>query len=233
MKKIIGLSFLITVLLFAFTKKVPPPEGSSSSSVSSSSSASSNTASLSACYFQVSNRGKIPKEFLNDLLVWAKAAPNEIFAPSNHKDVYNLMAPKLGPFNDDLKLRKAAMVMGLAVHAGLESSWDYETGIDTSKPSSLNTCSAAEAGIFQPSFDSVANFGGDLKVLFNGSCNAYLGSPCIKFQKCSKDNHTFAIEYTARLLRHLNGYKHFGPFVRGEVQAYLSRECTAAIYGVL
>jgi hypothetical protein len=184
------------------------------------------------CNYQVANRGKIPQWFIEELTSWAKGADQSIFVVNANYDVYNLMAPKLGPYKNH-KHRVASLINGLLVHAGMESSWDHTEGIDTSKPTSLNTCMAAEAGAYQPSYDSVNNFGGDLPPLFDRSCSKYSGSKCMKFQKCAKYNHDFSHEYTARLLRHRNGWKHFGPWLRGENQKYLSRACVAQIEATL
>ncbi len=195
---------------------------------------------LRACHYKVHNRGFVPDEFLAEIIQWARNAPDEIFSSHDVYDVYDIAQLKLGPFTD-LKYRRAAMVNMLMVHAGMESSWKWNEGYDSSKPSSMNTCEAAEAGAFQPSYDSVHNFGGDLIDLFNQHCHNLAGSAggpdlttdCEIFQNCSKADHKFAIEYTARLLRHKNGYKHFGPWLNGMNASNLSKACAVAIEGAL
>jgi hypothetical protein len=191
------------------------------------------TSGWKACKVKVLNRGIAPDWFLNEALAWAKTAPDEIFASNSNYDVYSLMYAKLGPWKS-LKHRKAALLNGLIIHAGMESSWNHSVGIDTSKPSSLNTCKAAEAGAYQPSYDSVYGFGGDLISLFKAKCSSFSADQdCKRFQICAKQNRSFSHEYTSRLLRHKNGYKHFGPWVRGENQRYLSVQCTEELLSKL
>lgn len=53
---------------------------------------------------KVDNRGKPPNSFLNELIDWAREAPDEISV--NTHDVYSNVSSELGPFSDVLH-RKA------------------------------------------------------------------------------------------------------------------------------
>ncbi|HJP92154.1 MAG TPA: hypothetical protein VJ875_09380 [Pyrinomonadaceae bacterium] len=65
-----------------------------------------------ACRAEVANRGVPPNSFLNELIDWAKSAPDEIFEKNNVHDVYSNVRPELGPYSDALH-RKAVMSFAL------------------------------------------------------------------------------------------------------------------------
>src|SRR5215468_10167637 len=46
----------------------------------------------------VFNRGVPPDSFLAELATWGKSAPDEIFAPNDHYDIYDKVKPELGPY---------------------------------------------------------------------------------------------------------------------------------------
>ncbi|WP_287739607.1 hypothetical protein [Microcystis sp. M179S2] len=74
-----------------------------------------------ACKEQVFNRGVPPDSFLNELIDWAKQAPDEIFTPNDKHDIYSNLKPELGLWQGILH-RKAVMLEVLRVLGGFESS---------------------------------------------------------------------------------------------------------------
>src|ERR1700757_2105495 len=92
----------------------------------------------------VSNRGIPPDDFLDQLVAWGKAAPDEIFAPNPAADVYSSVVGVLGPWQG-IEHRRAAMLEVMRVLAGFESSWDWNAGVDTTNPTST-TADTIEAG---------------------------------------------------------------------------------------
>ena len=106
-----------------------------------------------ACRKKVHDRDKPPISFLDELVDWAKGAPDEIFAPNQIHDIYTNVKADLGPWTG-LTHRKAVMLEVLRVLGGYESSWDWEEGVDTTNPNSNTSCTE-EAGIFQCSGNSM------------------------------------------------------------------------------
>jgi hypothetical protein len=105
---------------------------------------------------RVDSRGVPPDEFLDQLIVWGRAAPEDIFAPNARKDVYTNVVRILGPW-EGLVQRRASMLEIMRVLAGFESSWNWNAGRDVTNPSSV-TPETIEAGAWQVSADSM-NFG--------------------------------------------------------------------------
>jgi len=167
----------------------------------------------------VSNRGKAPDPFLNELVDWALQAPDEIFAVNEHHDVYSNVVGELGPWTG-LTHRKAAMLEVLRVLGGFESSWKWEEDVDTNNPTSNTPCTA-EAGIFQCSGNSM-EIDPSLKALMEETTAT---TDCKRFRTETKDNHRFAIEYCARLLRFTTN--HHGPVKRKEINTWLRRDAVA------
>ncbi|MEP0915028.1 hypothetical protein NDI45_29600 [Leptolyngbya sp. GB1-A1] len=112
------------------------------------------------------------------------------------------------------------MLEVLRVLAGFESSWDWNAGRDTTNPNS-NTACTEEAGIFQCSGDSM-NFDRSLRNLLRLVAG---NTECNTFRSVFKSNHTFAIEYCARLLRFT--INHHGPIKRKEIHPWLKLEAVA------
>lgn len=75
----------------------------------------------------VSNRGVAPDSFLDQLVDWGKAAPEEIFMPNAFSDVYSSVRNTLGPW-EGIGHRRAVMLEVMRVLAGFESSWDWNEG---------------------------------------------------------------------------------------------------------
>ena len=179
-----------------------------------------------ACKKKVFNRGKPPDSFLNELIDWARQAPDEVFVKNLNHDIYTNVRPELGPYSDLLH-RKAVMCEALRVLGGFESSWDFNAGRDTTNPSSNTPCTE-EAGIFQCSGNSM-NFHASLKGLLREASGG--DTECETFIAVTKANHQFAFEYCARLLRFT--VNHHGPVKRKEINAFLRRDAVAEFQGFL
>lgn len=164
----------------------------------------------------VSNRGIPPDSFLDELLVWGKAASDDIFAPNPHSDIYSSIKNVLGPWKSNGH-RRAVMLEVMRVLAGFESSWTWDAGRDISNPSS-DTPDTAEAGAWQVSANSM-NFGQELKDMIKREVNYLDGA---HFQEAMKSNHRLAMEYIARLLRRTT--HHNGPVLRHEIDPWLRRD---------
>lgn len=167
------------------------------------------------CRSRVHNRGRAPVAFLNELVDWGIAAPDEIFVRNDNHDVYTQVRDELGPW-DDLVHRRAVMLEVLRVLGGFESSWDWNAGIHEENPSSHTPCTE-EAGIFQCSGNSM-NFDSSLKNLLLSVSGR---RDCDTFRAVTKENHAFALEYAARLIRFT--VNHHGPLKRREINPWLKR----------
>lgn len=192
---------------------------------------------------RVHNRGNPPDNFLEELIEWARKAPAEIFAPNAVPvDIYTVIKSSLAtPAGNDgigspvyhwdsLLQRKAAMLEAMRVHAGMESSWTWILGVDTTNASSMRNISGQEAGIFQVSFDSTWIDGSAMKP-FAVANN--IETPQ-KFIPAMKRNHPLALEYYARLAR--VSIKWAGPLLRhgaDSVYPWLSRAAVAEFEGFL
>lgn len=169
-----------------------------------------------ACKEKVSNRGRAPDAFLTELVVWGKTAPNEVFAKNDKVDIYSSVLQQLGPWQED-RHRRAVMLEVLRVLAGFESSWDWNAGIDTTNPTSNTPCTE-ETGIFQCSGNSMT-IDPTLKALL---ITAGADGSCASFIATTKQNHVFALEYCARLLRFTT--KHHGPIKGMHIHPWLRRD---------
>jgi hypothetical protein len=167
----------------------------------------------------VANRGVPPDDFLDELVVWGKEAPDEIFAPNDRNDVYSSVFDALGPWQGMIH-RRAVMLEIMRVLAGFESSWDWNAGRDTTNPAS-STPDTIEAGAWQVSANSM-NFGPELKNLMLAKTGTLDGNA---FQQAIKEDHPLAMEYIARLLRRTT--HHNGPVLRHEIDPWLHRDAVA------
>lgn len=155
---------------------------------------------------KVFNRGKCPQSFAEELIKWARCAPDSLFEVNAYADIYLKTKLELGPWRG-LSHRKAAILEVLRVLAGFESSWKWSEGVDTSK-AVINTKENAEAGAWQVSYDSrklhssLATFLRERNIL-----------SASQFQAAMKTNKPLAIEYVARLLRF--NTLHNGPLYKG------------------
>jgi hypothetical protein len=169
-----------------------------------------------ALKLHVSNRGSPPDGFLSELITWSKQASEDIFAANdNPADIYALVEPILGPWRNLLH-RRAAMLEVMRVHAGFESSWNWNEGVDVTNKSSMRHREGEETGIFQVSFDSTYLANGAMKEFAVNNGIGTVGS----FIPQMKANHSLAMEYYARLVR--VNIKWAGPLVRHEIDPWLS-----------
>ncbi len=169
----------------------------------------------SACLARVSG-SKPPTPFLDELVDWALLAPDELFQPNAVFDVYSSVVGQLGPYGIGAH-RKAVMLEVLRCLAGLESMWNWDQGVDGVKEVANNSHNE-EAGAWQCSADSMAN-GQSLRDFVQDTLGATDDETFITGMKA---NHTFAIEYTVRLLRIT--INEWGPFVRSRsIFAQLNR----------
>jgi len=174
---------------------------------------------------KVHNRGVPPDGFLNELLAWGRTAPDEIFSPNPHADIYSNVVGVLGPWQG-LPHRRAVMLEVMRVLAGFESSWNWNAGVDTTNPSST-TPETIEAGAWQVSANSTG-FGQELKDLVLNKVGSLDGN---KFQKAMKQDHPLAMEYVARLLRRT--VNHHGPVKRHEIDPWLRKDAVAEFQTLL
>src|SRR5258708_1803870 len=174
------------------------------------------TGHLSALKAKVLNRGEPPDSFLIELVDWGRKAPAEIFEPnSNPHDIYADIVSIFGPWINLLH-RRAAMLEVMRVHAGFESSWNWNEGVDHTNQTSMHNRSGEETGIFQVSFDSTFIGNGAMKPFAVEKGIGTVGS----FITEMKSNHPLALEYYARLVR-IN-IRWAGPLLRHEVDPWLS-----------
>jgi len=173
----------------------------------------------------VLNRGVPQDAFLDELVTWGKAAPEEIFAPNPHSDIYSSVKNTLGPWLCN-EHRRAVMLEVMRVLAGFESSWNWEAGRDVANPTSI-TPDTTEAGAWQVSANSI-NFGSELRKLILREVNSLDG---IQFQEAMKSNHRLAMEYIARLLRRTT--HHNGPVLRHEIDPWLRRDAVKEFQALL
>jgi hypothetical protein len=125
--------------------------------------------------------------------------PDDVFTTNPNQDIYGLIEPVLGPWDGTVIQRKAAMLEAMRVHAGFESSWDWNCGVDTTNPDSVNNPRQAEAGAWQISFDS-------LDFDPSGALTACLAKYGIvsgpeTFQELMKGTPALQTEFYARLVR--------------------------------
>jgi len=182
----------------------------------------------------VKNRGTPPDSFLDELISWARTAPDEIFVPNNEQyDVMTRLKPLLGSHVDtdaegdpiyvwdNLQHRKAALLELLRCLAGFESSWNWNEGVDKTNQTSMHNIEGQETGIFQVSHDSLRlDKSGTLKQWLSKHLETAVNN-AQEFIDAMKSYHSFAIEYAARLLR--ISYKWDGPILRHEIDSSLSR----------
>lgn len=192
---------------------------------------------------RVHNRGTPPDSFLDELIAWAKDAPNEIFTPNDVPvDIYTVLKPVLGtlvaldgsgqPVHGWASLlhRRAALMEAMRVHAGMESSWNWNEGVDRNNATSQAHKTGQETGIFQVSFDS--------EWLGHNAMKPFAGARGIetveKFISAMKKDHALALEYYARLSR--ISIRWAGPLLRhgdDSVYPWLSRTAVAEFQSLL
>lgn len=172
---------------------------------------------------KVLNRGRAPDAFLQEMVDWAKTAPDDIFAPNALSDIYSKIKPELGPWKSLLH-RKAAMLEVMRVLALFESSGDWTEGVDTSRLGG-DTPENSEAGAWQVSYDA-RHLAPELKELLirNGISSG------VRFQQAMKFNHPLAMEFVARLMRY--NTKHNGPLYKGKERDAIRRSLRGAEHSI-
>lgn len=167
-----------------------------------------------------------PAAFLQALVAWAKAEDDSVFAPNlqlGDKDIYNVIAPKLG-HSTDLTVRRAQMCEVLRCLGGDESDWNWQEGRDTS--AGPETPDQMEAGAFQVSYDSR---------LLVSDLAAFLAQHGITdaetFQAKIKESPQLDMAYTARLLRDATRWD--GPSNRGWILQQVSPDAVAEFAALL
>ncbi len=167
----------------------------------------------------VYNRGSPPDTFLSELIAWGKTAPDDIFTEDASKkpgDIYASVEKQLGPWRST-DHRRAVMLEVMRVLAGFESDWNWKEGPDLTNPTSSDP-NSADAGAWQVSADSM-NLNPELKRFVM----AKIGNVDPKaFQKAIKEDHPFAMEYAARLLRHRTDY--FGSLFQSQLVLWIRRD---------
>lgn len=171
------------------------------------------------CRAKVHNRGRPPIAFLEELVDWTRGASDDIFVESAGQDIYASVVGELGPWKS-LRHRKAAMMEVLRVLGGFESSWSWQEGKDVTGENSDTPCTE-EAGLFQCSGNSMSH-DASLKALLVKVSGK---SDCDTFRQVTKDNHAFAFEYCARLLRFTTN--HHGPIKGRHIHPWLSTDAVA------
>jgi hypothetical protein len=179
-----------------------------------------------ACKKKVFNRGVAPDSFLNELIDWARQAPDEIFAKNANHDIYSNVKSDLGPFSSLLE-RKAVMLEVLRVLGGFESSWDFNAGVDVTNPDSNTPCTE-EAGVFQCSGNAM-EFDPSLESLLEKASGGETN--CEIFITTTKRDHEFAFEFCARLLRFT--VNHHGPVKHKKINPFLRRDAVSEFQGFL
>jgi hypothetical protein len=164
---------------------------------------------------KVEDQGRPPDSFLVELIDWANEADQEVFAANtNPKDIYAHIKPILGPWRNLLH-RKAALCETIRVHAGFESSWDWNEGVDTTNKTSMAHIEGQETGILQVSFDST--WLGDNAMKPYAELHG-IATPSTFIRKM-KEDHFLALDYYARLVR--VSVQWAGPIKRHEIDPYL------------
>lgn len=176
----------------------------------------------------VKGRGVPPVSFLETLVAVVKAAPDSLFATnSDPEDVYNRLAPVLGPWTGPLH-RRAAMAELLRCLAGFESSWKWGEGVDKSNKTSQKDPRCEETGIFQISFNVIdLDIKGPDKVddirqcilKYCGDLNVQNFIDRVKGPK--EKDHEFAVILAITALR--NNFFWDGPISRHEIDSSLYR----------
>lgn len=166
---------------------------------------------------RVLNRGQPPDSFLTELVAWGHTAADDIFAPNtNPADIYADIVSILGPWQNLLH-RRAAMLEVMRVHAGFESSWNWNEGVDTTNENSVTHLDGQETGVFQVSFDSTRITNSAMLPFAVSHGIGTVGS----FIPAMKANHNLAMEYYARLVRVNIAWA--GPLLHHKIDPWLSR----------
>lgn len=198
--------------------------------------------------------GEPPVLFLTDLVNWCREAPDDLFAPNDvPMDIFAAIKSRLGTCSgkdgsgtwcyhwESLLHRRAAFCEAARVHAGRESDWRYNEGVDTTNQRSQHNIEGEEAGLFQVSFDSVYLPHGEKEALWayavaNGidTPRNFIARMKFRVEERSEEGRRIVFDYYARLMRLSIAWA--GPFVRhnaDSVYPYLSRASMAEFESLL
>jgi hypothetical protein len=167
--------------------------------------------------------GTPPDTFLDTLVTWARGEDDAVFAPNaTPLDIFTLIKPKLAPNGwRDLPHRKAAMCEAIRVHAGFESGWNWNEGVDVTNAASRAHIEGQETGILQVSWDST-RLGESVREFAHA--NGILDD-IPAFLARMKSDHTLALAYYARLVR--VNIRWAGPLVHGFILRELQLDAVA------
>lgn len=195
-----------------------------------------------ATKLEVFNRGVAPDSFLEELVAWARLAPEAIFAQNESKtDIYGKVKAELGPWELDNRAiaamasipeekvlpwhhRRAVMLEVMRVLAGFESSFDWAEGVDTSRLGD-DTPSNSEAGAWQVSFDARA-----IHPSLAAMLNAKGITNGIMFQRAMKFDHPLAMDFVSSLMRWTT--HHNGPLYKGSERDAIRRSLREAKHSI-
>lgn len=198
--------------------------------------------------------GSPPVVFLTDLVAWARQAPDELFAPNDVAvDIFTAIKSKLATpagtdgagtpiFHwDSLLHRKAAFCEAARIHAGRESDWQDQEGVDRTNARSQADIKGQEAGLFQVSFDAVFLPHGRKEALWDYAVAHGIETPekfihAMKFHvtERSEEERRIVFDFYAHLMRQSIAWA--GPFLRhnaDSVYPYLSRAALQEFMGML
>lgn len=205
------------------------------------------TPNFAASLAMVEGRGRAPVAFLKELVEWGKTAPADIFAPNAvANDAYAVIKGRLATQQGNdasgtpVRLwesplhRRAAMLELMRVHAGRESSWNWDEGVDRTNKTSMRNKTGQETGIFQVSYDSTWLDSIEGKDIMGAFAKTHGLDTPEKFIPAMKASHTLAMEYYARLVRVSIAWA--GPLIRhgdDSVYPYLDRGSMREFMGLL
>lgn len=185
------------------------------------------TSDYPAIFQKVLNRGSVPVEFVEEIVSWAQATmatkPEVFDVNASPRDIYATVKGKLGPYEqpkpEETRLRRVAVMLEvMRVHAGFESSWDWNEGVDRNNHQSMAHKEGEETGAFQVSFDSTRLADNAMLGFAQGNGIADPDDFIAKM----KTDHRLALNYYARLIR--GDVSWAGPIKRHEIDQYLSVE---------
>lgn len=166
-----------------------------------------------------------PVPFLDELVDWASYAPDVIFNSTAKHDIYSNVLTELGPYTSAVH-RKAVMLEVLEVLAGIESTWHWNQGVDTTK-TEIPTPENEETGAFQVSWDGMGND----QSLKDFVKKTFGKTDTKTFITNTKTHHQFAIEYAARLF--MVTIDANGPLGRPKFHHELSRDAVDEFMGLI
>jgi hypothetical protein len=187
-----------------------------------------------------------PLDFLNDLYVWIKVAPEFLYARNSEpRDAFSHLASYLGINKDStLKYRQAALFELMRVSAAMESSFNWQEERD--KAASNYTYYTMESGIFQsaPNTHIYAHKGNGYQrwAYLDKLVAPYISRPVhINDEAANKEWNALMkdetkkhviFEHHAFMVRH--NFHHYGPIRDGRrVGMNINKECIKEVESML